>query len=304
MTPDASSTVPYKRLLVLVIVLLAAAIMGLQLIRGRSEALVKNRADQIIADVSALAAIDYEQLSVGIFGRSIHITNINIAPAAVNASLHIGELIIDRYAGGDGIPRNLTLSARAVTYPEFSNYLETYLPEGGIPNIGPVTADLFLDYNYDPDIRTLTIRRFMFNARDLGTVSLASQIGNIDLEKAALYLIIPHTLIFNGFTTVYSDHSLLSRWTAAMASRRDMTPGEFSEVLQANLRRDALRARNGGDRTIAEALDALAAFQKRPDHLNLEARPKNPLPFGRLTQVKSFEEFIDLLKVRILANEY
>ena len=301
-----NASFPFRRKcpVLVVIVLLAVGFAGLRLGGEHLEGVVKAQADRVIANYSAFVTIDYGRITVGLFDRAIHVTDITILPPGTDIPMRIGELVLHRVNGESRIPRQVTVSAKSVTWPGLRAYLDKTLPGGGIPGMEPLSVDLFLDYTFEPNAQAFHIRQLTIRGRDLGTVSLAAGIGNFVLENAALYLIMPHAIVFEGLSLVYTDDSLVSRWIAARSVEEGVSPKAYTRALEENFIRDSIRARQEGKPVIADALAALTAFLNRPDHLIFEARPEDPVPLGRLMRVTTFEEFVDLLDVRVAANRY
>ncbi len=297
-----------KQSIILIVFFLFVAVTvvfaGLFWSRNRLETVLENRIDRLIADYSPVVSIQYEDVGVGFFGRSIRVDGIRITPIGAAAPVRIGSLVVHRFDHRHRIPQFFTLSAESLEIPGAEINLANLLPTLRFPDAGKLNADLFLDYVYDPEAREFAINRFSISAPDKGTLSMAAGIGNLALENAAMYLILPHLLLFEGMTVVYSDDSWVPRMMSDAAAREGMSPDEYARALKKDLESRAVLARQNGQTALAEALEAVIAFLEKPRTLVLESRPEHSVPFGSLMRVSTFEEFVELLDVRITANKY
>lgn len=161
----------------------------------------------------------------------------------------VDDLDFDNARGADG-PNFARARFEGVALPEDDDLLKSL-------GVAKATADIALDYRFDPARKMMTLNRFELSLPGLARLELGMVLDGVapsaataDPNKAM------DEITLRTATLVFEDASLMSKLVAAAASDEGKTPesyvAESIEIL-------GMLAKDQGPRTLA-VLDALASF--------------------------------------------
>ncbi len=161
----------------------------------------------------------------------------------------VEDLDFDNATGADG-PNFAKMRFEGVSLPEIEDVLKSF-------GVTDATADIALDFRFDPARRVMTLNRLEFTLPGLARLELGMILDGVSPSTAASS---PDKAMdevtLRTATLVFEDASLLSKLVPAVASDEGKTPeayvAESIEIL-------GLLAKGQGPRTLA-VLDALVSF--------------------------------------------
>lgn len=161
----------------------------------------------------------------------------------------VEDLDFDNATGADG-PNFAKMRFESVSLPEIEDVLKSF-------GVADATADIALDFRFDPARKVMTLNRLEFTLPGLARLELGMILDGVSPSTAASS---PDKAMdevtLRTATLVFEDASLLSKLVPAAASDEGKTPeayvAESVEIL-------GLLAKGQGPRTLA-VLDALVSF--------------------------------------------
>ena len=281
-----------KVVLVGLVFLITAGYFGL---KAYAAHVAEKNVSQAASRVSGFVDLDYQQVSVDLFGMDTHIKNVRISGLDRRQTLKIDDIVIYRAAHQGKVPESLHVRFNGINVDlDQMGKNAAALRQLGYSRL---KADTELDYTYDPAQRTLEVTKFQTGAAELGDVMMTCRIKNIDLSPASLpflFFTFPNILVDRAEVT-YTDHSLVRRLLEAAAQKNGQTYEGFSKDLNADLDKEIAAA---SDPFTIQVMNSIQAFLNNPTAITFSVLPDKPVSIGKLQNMTDRDELIKLLNAK------
>ena len=241
--------------------------------------------------------VQYRDVSVDMIDRNVHIKGLTLTPKGEARSVTVDEVIMYGADDKNEIPHFIHMAANGFNVPVAE------LGEGAKPmkemGYDRITANLEVDYVYDPEQKRFHLKQWTGGANDMGSIEISFQIGNFDMAAAsnplAFLFSLPQMEIY-GASVTYQDASLVNR-VIAQAAREQKSDvatlkGRFNQEIDREIARET-------DDFTRQALLAIKGFMNDPKRIAITASPELPVSFDQLQKARDPKEVIRMLNVTI-----
>ncbi len=278
------------------IILLIGVYFGL---KAYAAHVAEENINRTVNRASGFVDMDYQKVSVDLFGLDTHIKNVRIAGINRKRAVKIDDIVIYRFDHRGRVPGSLHVGFKGINLDlDQLGKNAAVLREMGYSHI---KADTELDYIYDPAQQTFVINKFQTGAAKLGDITLTGRIANINLSPASLPVLLftfPNILLSQAELT-YCDHSFVNRLLELAARKRGQTYDAFMKELNAKLENEIA---GHSDPSLKQGIRSLKQFLNDPDTVRISISPDEPVSIGRLQDIKDGNELIKLLNAKVFVD--
>jgi len=154
---------------------------------------------------------------------------------------------------------------------------------------GDTRFDFDVQHRYDPQTRTIELKKFTLSGEKLGTLTLSFKIGNFTMPQGqlmqngqpspmVLMQLFAGGTTFDGAAVRFSDSGLVDRLFKAYAAKEGEEEAKVKADMIRSLRRERRRVKFAIQR---ELIDALIGFIQKPGTIAIVSKPPQPIPVGR-----------------------
>lgn len=267
--------------------------------------------DQIAVNVEKthwIARLSYAGLDVSLFKSQVRVRNIEVDFKGHKDPLRVDQFILLDVDYDGNVPSRMHVVLEGMHLDPQQDIFSELRPTMAELDYGPVVGRLELSYQYDPQKKLLHIDRLKLSADDVGLVTGASRLNNLDLGRllsgrnsfnAGFLIAVLPSVAFAGAEVTFENHSLAQRFFRAGAARNNRSVEEFTESTAKAYQAELGNSENARAR---EASAAIAAFVQNPNQIKAVAAPPKPIPLLRLLWVRSLADVIELLHIRVNAS--
>ncbi len=194
---------------------------------------------------------------------------------------------------------NLNIPASVITTPEVQQALQDL-------GYNAITGDLNIDLAWDEKTQTVALKDTYIRAREVGEISLGTEIGSI--PRALFEDPVNNTMsaMFASLISAqvrFDNHSIYERLLDAQAKNIGAPPEQLTAMVPFFVQH--YLAELASPELAQEASDAIAAFVADPKNIRVSIKPDVPIPFVQLLMAgqQSRTDAIEILQPEIDVNE-
>jgi hypothetical protein len=259
---------------------------------------VERAFNQAVADVPGLR-LTYADISVDIFERCVVLRQVDTTLPG-GQHLSADTVRITAFDQKNPVPHFIAAQARGLVVDVTPANVGDWA--GPLSSLGfdRIAGDAALDYRYDPDSGTLTIRNLSIKAPELGDVHLSGVLDRLDLAQLRMERLVGLRMARTDL--VFTDRALVNAMVRSMARLLNTSEGDARGRLRAEMEGMADYARKSGNGVAAKALSGLGDFVAAPGTMTISARPGEPVPVLYLFMGRDVYDNMELLKVTVTTD--
>jgi len=275
-------------------VVLIAIYMGVKMYASN---VAEGKVNEAIAKAANFADIDYKNVSVGLLGMDVRISDILVTPVDAKEKIKIDEIIIHNIDDKTDIPTFLSISCNGIEL----NIKDLGEDAKRLRELGyndKMMINLTAEYTYDKEKEELDIKEIGIGADNVGEISVSFRLGNINLdpeEMVGLLFTFPQ-VVFHEAKIQYEDDSLAERLMKLGAQEEQTNVNDFKKSLIQKITKEI---ENEKDDFTKKALSKIKEFLEDPEEFSISASPLKPYPFGRIMRVDDPKDIVKLLNIKI-----
>jgi len=286
------------------IVLCAGAYLGLKFyIEKDAQGRILDWANQ----TGRISEISYQSLDVGLFSKTIQVSQVSIRIKDVNSPVAVDRLILHAFDIKNEIPSFMHVEIQGIHITPDNSLMKGMSPVLAQLGYADIAANVEYAYIYEPIKKDMEIQRLRIDISDMGKVEISARINNLDLatlkavpdNPLSLIALVPVVAI-SGIMLDYQDNSLTQRLIELGARQSGQRSEQFVSAITEQLNSEIQR------QTQPAVKDMLLAFQKfivKPGHIQVAVSPTRPVPLLTLLMEKDPNEIIRVLNVSVNYQE-
>jgi len=258
--------------------------------------IAKEKIDTALVGVEAFVKVEYNDVSVDLLNRNVHITDVVILPADSQEPLNIAEVVIYDIDQTSQIPTFLEIAANGIEIVPDKKDAQTW-QELGISD--KIKLDFSGSYQYENDSNQLNLDKINFRGQDIGELNMDLFLGDLPGMTnglAGLLFTYPMITLHRARINIKPDASLIERYMEVEAANENKSVDELKK-----------EAFEGIDKQIAlvnkdfmrDALEALKDFIDNPDQLSISLAPDRPLSIQELVKMNGPVRVAEELKLSV-----
>lgn len=286
------------------LVLCASAYLGLKFyVEKDAKARIRDWANQ----TGRISEISYQSLDVGLFSKTIQVSQVSIRIKDVNSPVAIDRLILHSFDIKNEIPSFMHVEIQGIHISRDNTLMKGISPVLAQLGYADIAADVEYAFIYEPIKKDMEIQQLRISIPDMGKVEVSARINNLDLaalkavpdNPLSLIALIPAVTI-SGMTLDYQDNSLTQRLIDLGARQSGQRSEQLISTITGQLNSEIQRQNQPAVR------DMLLAFQKflvNPGHIKVAVSPPRPVPLMSLLMEKDPSERFRILNVSVNYQE-
>ena len=266
-------------------------------IKMYASSVAKEKVDIAIANIASYADVDYEDVSVDLFGLDVHISDVVVSSVGSREKVNISEIVLSDVDGESDIPLFLDISFNGVeiAIDKFGNNAKELVELGYKDSI---LLNFSIEYHYNKENSEISLNKLKIGADDMGDLDISFRLGNIDLSPEgiqALLFTYPQITLLDAKIS-YDDDSLIERLVKSIAQKQDKSVKQIKNQAIKNIEKEI---ENEEDEFTKDALEEIKDFVDDPEEFTISIEPKNPLPLSRILSLRDPQVIIKILNVKI-----
>jgi hypothetical protein len=286
------------------LVLSVSAYLGLKFyIEKDAQGRIRDWANQ----TGRISEISYQSLDVGLFSKTIQVSQVSIRIKDVNSPVAVDRLILHSFDIKNEIPSFMHVEIQGIHISPDNSLMKGISPVLAQLGYIDIAANMEYAYIYEPVKKDLEIQQLRIGISDMGNVEVSARINNLDLaalkavpdNPLSLIALVPAVMI-SGMTLDFQDNSLTQRLIELGARQSGQRSEQFLSAITEQLNSEIQRQNQPAVR------DMLLAFQKfvvSPGHIKVAVSPARPVPLLTLMLEKDPNERIRVLNVSVNYQE-
>lgn len=264
--------------------------------------MLHEKIDKILGN--AKAYITYEDVSMDLFGFDAHIYGIKLS-IPNQKPLLIDEMVIDTLDTQNPMPHTMNIEFKGIqsdlamlkSNPNIADKLNAL-------DLNGINADLIINYEYVKEEKMLDIKEFTLQLEDAGKITYKAKLYNVPaMEYFAMQInMAPQTLQFGATSLEYEDDSFMERLTTLKAQDANKSVARYKEE-RLHVAQEELSRSKAASREYETMFNkAIVTFLEDPESFELSIDPKDPLSLSILGQLKTRDEILKTLHLKVSAN--
>ena len=282
------------------LVLCVGAYLGLKFyIENDAKGRIRDWANQ----TGRISEISYQSLDVGLFSKTIQISQVSIRIKDVNSPVAVDRLILHSFDIKNEIPSFMHVEIQGIHISPDNSLMKGMSPVLAQLGYADITANVEYAYIYEPIKKDMEIQQLRIDISDMGKVEISARINNLDLatlkavpdNPLSLIALVPVVAI-SGIVLDYQDNSLTQRLIELGARQSGQRSEQFISTITEQLNSEIQRQNQPAVKNM------LLAFQKflvNPGHIKVAVSPTRPVPLMTLLMEKDPSERIRVLNVSV-----
>jgi len=288
----------------ILLALCVSAYLGLTLyIENDAQDRIQNWANH----TGRISEITYQSLDVGLFSKTIQVTQVSIQIKDVNGPVAIDRLILHsfdtKFDSMNGIPSFMHVEIQGIHISPNNSLMKGISPVLAQLGYTDIAASVEYAYIYEPIKKDMEIKQLCVSVADMGKIEVWARINSLDLaalkavpdNPLSLIALIPAVAI-SGITLDYQDISLMKRLIELGARQSGQSFEQFISVIIEKLNSEIQRQNQPAVK------DMLLSFQKfiiNPGHIKVVVSPTRPVPLLTLMMESDPNERIRMLNISV-----
>ena len=283
-----------KLWLLIAVLLLLLVYFG---IKSYASNIAEKEIDKLLDKVSEFVNVNYQSVSVDLFGMDVRISDINISPGFnTKQNIAIDEIIIRDIDDKSEIPAFMSISIHGIELK-----IDEYEELSALEKLGyrdELMVDFGLDYVFAYE--ELSVTDLFLGIDDLGELSVDFRLGNLPIQQSGILNLLfsyPEILLYE-LQIELDVVPLVERYIEAGAEELDISESEFTSKAIEAIEQDIKNAGSKDNLLYISYLVMVKNYIDEPDELSISVSPTSS--YQQLGQIQnlSFEE-LDNLNLRI-----
>jgi len=277
-------------------VLVAVAVASLIGFRIYASSVAEENLNRYIAQLTHFVDVDYEDVSVGLFGMDVSISGVRISPVNDKNVYRIRDIVIKKFDDESEFPQYIDASVEGIEIDP--TWMTGKMLAKDLGYHDTLLYDLNINYEYNEEKREIFVQNLEWGAANVSELKTSFILGNVSLTKerlAELYKTLPEILFYEA-RIQFKDNSVVERIFKLESERTKKSIDEFKTMLKQQAEEAFRKQRIELDE---KSLRALEDFIDDPEEIEVVMSPDKPQPIGRLMRAKRANDLIKLLHLRI-----
>lgn len=285
-----------KQMMIIGSVLVAVAVASLIGFRIYASSVAEENLNRYIAQLTHFVDVDYEDVSVGLFGMDVSISGVRISPVNDKNVYRIRDIVIKKFDDESEFPQYIDASVEGIEIDP--TWMTGKMLAKDLGYHDTLLYDLNINYEYNEEKREIFVQNLEWGAANVSELKTSFILGNVSLTKerlAELYKTLPEILFYEA-RIQFKDNSVVERIFKLESERTKKSIDEFKTMLKQQAEEAFRKQRIELDE---KSLRALEDFIDDPEEIEVVMSPDKPQPIGRLMRAKRANDLIKLLHLRI-----
>lgn len=256
---------------------------------------VSKELHQSVAQTPGMS-LSFSDLDVDIFEHTVRLENVDMTLPG-GQSFRADVLNIVRYDSLNPVPHYATVNASGVLLDvnaaNFGSWANAFKAMG----VNEVRGDVAVDFDYDPESRTLTLNEFDVTNSDLGDLRFSGVIDRLDLNDPRVEKLVGLRITRADLT--FKDNSFMDSMLGCAVMPGAASPDQTRSLICAELGAMAKYAGEVDNGVAENALRGLKRFVDEPGTITITARPAEPVPWLYFFMGRDVYDNLRLLNIEV-----
>lgn len=235
---------------------------------------VESAVQEVVAGIPGVE-LRYSRLDVGFTEHTVTLNEVELIQG--KKRIFADRVVFYHVDEKHTVPHSLKASATGVVLPADWTHLGSFAMVFNTLGLVELRGDCDVEYVYDSKKRELNLKRFHFNAADLGDLELGATFSNIDLDGFR-----PEKMVglqVGDMDLAFADAGLMQHLNEGYAATRTMTPEEVRDFFASEISVLIRQAKKNKATIAADAFEGIRSYIETPEKLVVSARPEQPVPW-------------------------
>jgi hypothetical protein len=254
-----------------------------------------------------ISEISYQSLDVGLFSKTIQVSQVSIRIKDVNSPVAVDRLILHSFDIKNEIPSFMHVEIQGIHISPDNTLMKGLSPVLSQLGYADIAANVEYAYNYEPIKKDLEIQQLRVGISGMGQVEVSAKINNLDLaalkavpdNPLSLIALVPAVAI-SGVILDYQDNSLTQRLIDLGARQSGQRSEQFISAITQQLN---VEIQKQNQPAVRDMLLAIQKFIVNPGHIQVAVSPARPVPLLSLMMEKDPNERIRVLNISATYQE-
>ena len=254
-----------------------------------------------------ISEITYQSLNVGLFSKTIQVSQVSIQIKDVNSPVAIDRLILHsfdtKFDSTNEIPSFMHVEIQGIHISHGNSLIKGISPVLAQLGYADIVASVEYAYIYEPIKKDMEITQLRVSVADMGKVEVWARINSLDLaalkavpdNPLSLIALIPAVAI-SGITLDYQDNSLTKRLIELGARQSGQSIEQFISTIAEKLN---LEIQRQNQPAVKDTLLSIQKFIVNPGHIKVAVSPTRPVPLLTLLMESDPNERIRVLNISV-----
>lgn len=254
-----------------------------------------------------ISEITYQSLDVGLFSKTIQVSQVSIQIKDVNSPVALDRLILHsfdtKFDSTNEIPSFMHVEIQGIHISPGNSLLKGISPVLAQLGYSDIAASVEYAYIYEPIKKDMEITHLRVSVADMGKVEVWARINSLDLaalkavpdNPLSLIALIPAVAI-SGITLDYQDNSLTKRLIELGARQSGQSIEQFISTIAEKLN---LEIQRQNQPAVKDTLLSIQKFIVNPGHIKVAVSPHRPVPLLTLLMESDPNERIRMLNISV-----
>ena len=254
-----------------------------------------------------ISEITYQSLNVGLFSKTIQVSQVSIQIKDVNSPVAIDRLILHsfdtKFDSTNEIPSFMHVEIQGIHISHGNSLIKGISPVLAQLGYSDIAASVEYAYIYEPIKKDMEITQLRVSVADMGKVEVWARINSLDLaalkavpdNPLSLIALIPAVAI-SGITLDYQDNSLTKRLIELGARQSGQSFEQFISTITEKLN---LEIQRQNQPAVKDTLLSIQKFIVNPGHIKVAVSPTRPVPLLTLLMESDPNERIRVLNISV-----
>lgn len=267
-----------------------------------SSNMIKAKIDKILGN--AKGYITYGDTSMDLFGFDAHIYDIKLN-IPNQKPLTIDEMVVDSLDTENPVPHYMNIKLKGIqtdlamlrSNANLADKLNTL-------EMNDIDSDLTINYEFEKDEKMLDIKEFALKVEDAGKITYKAKLYNVvAMEYFPMQInMAPQTLKFGATSLEYEDDSFMERMAKLSAQDANKSVEAYKDERLKKAKAELSAAKAASQEYETALNEAMLNFLEDPQSFELSIDPKEPISLSILNQLKSRNEILKTLNLKVSAN--
>ena len=254
-----------------------------------------------------ISEITYQSLDIGLFSKTIQVSQVSIQIKGVNSPVAIDRLILHsfdtKFDSTNEIPSFMHVEIQGIHISHGNSLIKGISPVLAQLGYSDIAASVEYAYIYEPIKKDMEITQLRVSVADMGKVEVWARINSLDLaalkavpdNPLSLIALIPAVAI-SGITLDSQDNSLTKRLIELGARQSGQSIEQFISTIAEKLN---LEIQRQNQPAVKDTLLSIQKFIVNPGHIKVAVSPTRPVPLLTLLMESDPNERIRVLNISV-----
>jgi len=261
----------------------------------------KQELERRVDGFSMVERLEYESLSVGIWGDWLSLSNVYLNLKGIEETITAKEIFIPHYKMENNHLVSMEVNIEGVSFFGKDLFAQKPYSLSHAPQSSQVISNITFAYRHDPFGRKIALENLAIKAPERAELFADIRLANIDPSIFAMHDISNLLLYLLGVSISethisYNDHSLIEKMLSAENTHPESAFPAFLKVVSENVYQ---MLQEDQDKKTKTALEQILVFLDDPRKIHITLSPPKPVPIGRILWVRDFGKVIQMLNVQV-----